>query len=547
MPDLYPSANATMEAANLTNYVPDTRDEISLLGRMDFWTTLGVGVGVLLLSIVTTVLTQLRRPSRKLPLVNKAPPLDFFGSTPAQKFTFNARRLFEEGRKKFPTQPYRMMTDVGEIIILPNEFAHDIRNERALNMPQALALNFQSQLSGFEGIAIATRPDELFQRVISKHVTKLLNSVTQPLSAEAAFACDRIFGSSTEWQEHKIYDSALDLIARMSSRVFLGGNLCRNEEWLSITKTHVLNAFSTGQMLRKYPYCARFVVQWFHPRCRALRKQVSRTKSIVEPEIQRRRRLREQARQEGKPEPRFPDAIDWFEEESKGQEYCVAGAQLGLSLVAIHTSTDLLVETMLYLAKDPSLINALRKEIIEVLSADGWKKTALFNMKLMDSVLKEAQRLKPTTIAIMNRVATRPVTLPNGLQLQKGETTTCDIGMMYDPAIYPDPKTFDPYRFLRMREDAAAGGVNNPAANLVTTSPTHLGFGHGYYACPGRFFASNELKVALVHLLMKYDWKLTPGYKRRWVEVALAWGTDDSARLLMKTREAPEIDVDFIQ
>lgn len=30
-------------------------------------------------------------------------------------------------------------------------------------------------------------------------------------------------------------------------------------------------------------------------------------------------------------------------------------------------------------------------------------------------------------------------------------------------------------------------------------------FGHGRYACPGRFFASNESKIILATLLLKYD------------------------------------------
>lgn len=32
--------------------------------------------------------------------------------------------------------------------------------------------------------------------------------------------------------------------------------------------------------------------------------------------------------------------------------------------------------------------------------------------------------------------------------------------------------------------------------------------GHGKHACPGRFLAGTELKIALAHLLLKYDWKL---------------------------------------
>jgi len=43
----------------------------------------------------------------------------------------------------------------------------------------------------------------------------------------------------------------------------------------------------------------------------------------------------------------------------------------------------------------------------------------------------------------------------------------------------------------------------------------YIGFGHGMHACPGRFFAGNELKVALAHLLLKYDWKMPEGESKR--------------------------------
>lgn len=69
--------------------------------------------------------------------------------------------------------------------------------------------------------------------------------------------------------------------------------------------------------------------------------------------------------------------------------------QLGLSFAAIHTSTDLLCQTLLHLATRPGTIEALREEMLEVLPARGWAKSTLAQLKLLDSALKEAQRLKP--------------------------------------------------------------------------------------------------------------------------------------------------------
>ncbi|GKT50856.1 cytochrome P450 monooygenase 2 [Colletotrichum spaethianum] len=506
-----------MGAIETPKHMLSTWLESSFFNTMDVWTSLCLGI--ILISILTT-LPHMRKPSRKLPHINPRSTFDIFGRSQKLDFLFNARKILEKGRKKFPSQPYRLMTDVGETVVVPPEFVHDIRNEPGLSFLEAFANNFHPHLPGFEGFASGSRPDELLQTVIKKRITKLL-----------------------KWREYHIKNDILDLISRLSSRVFLGAEVCRNEDWLAITKSYTLNAFLGAMILRPYPYWLRSIAHWFIPECKSLRQQVSDSKIIIEPVLQKRRDLRREAFEKGEPVPSFNDGIDWFEEESKGREYDVVGAQLGLSVVAIHTTTDLLVETMLRIAENPELFDPLRKEIVEVLSTDGWKKTALFNMKLMDSVLKESQRLKPITSAIINRVATRQVTLPNGLQLQKGESCVGDLGMMYDPSIYPDPETFDAYRFINMRGDAKL----DSQAHLVSTSAAHLGFGHGHHACPGRFFASNELKVALSHLLMKYDWKLTPGYEHKWQEMGLTWSSDETAKLLMRKREMPEIDIDSLQ
>lgn len=90
--------------------------------------------------------------------------------------------------------------------------------------------------------------------------------------------------------------------------------------------------------------------------------------------------------------------MEWMEECARGRSYDPTIAQLTFSLAAVHTTTDMLTQVIYDLCDQPDLVQALRDEAIEVLREDGWKKTALYKMKLMDSVLKESQRLKPTSI-----------------------------------------------------------------------------------------------------------------------------------------------------
>lgn len=80
-------------------------------------------------------------------------------------------------------------------------------------------------------------------------------------------------------------------------------------------------------------------------------------------------------------------------------------------------------------------------------------------------------------------------------------------------------------------------------AHLVSTSRDMLGFGHGVHSCPGRFFAANEIKVALCHMLLKYDWKLPGGVvpESSWFGMALSG--DQKAKLIIR-RRCEELDID---
>lgn len=108
----------------------------------------------------------------------------------------------------------------------------------------------------------------------------------------------------------------------------------------------------------------------------------------------------------------------------------------------------------------------------------------------------------------MRRRAIEDIKLTDGTVIRKGQNVITDSTHMWHAAHYgADAARFDGARFLRMRR--TPGRENH--GQLVSTSAEHLGFGHGHYACPGRFFAANEIKILLCHLLLKYDWKLAPG------------------------------------
>ena len=63
--------------------------------------------------------------------------------------------------------------------------------------------------------------------------------------------------------------------------------------------------------------------------------------------------------------------------------------------------------------------------------------------------------------------------------------------------------------FLKLREN---GDINKFQFTSVSDDSTN--FGAGSHACPGRFFASNEIKLMVAELLMNYDMRFAKGQRR---------------------------------
>lgn len=55
--------------------------------------------------------------------------------------------------------------------------------------------------------------------------------------------------------------------------------------------------------------------------------------------------------------------------------------------------------------------------------------------------------------------------------------------------------------------------------HFVNVNDQNLGFGYGRHACPGRFFANNEIKLILAKLLLEYDIKMVDGMTTRWPNI----------------------------
>ena len=141
----------------------------------------------------------------------------------------------------------------------------------------------------------------------------------------------------------------------------------------------------------------------------------------------------------------------------------------------------------------------------------------------------------------MRRLVGENIQLSDGTKITKGTSIMVAAEWMRDARFYDDPETFDAYRFLKMRQIPG----KEAHAQFVSPSPEHLGFGLGNHACPGRFFVANEIKIALCHMLLKYDLKLAEGCAPQYRRYGFAFQADPMGKVSIRRRRE-EINLEDI-
>lgn len=142
----------------------------------------------------------------------------------------------------------------------------------------------------------------------------------------------------------------------------------------------------------------------------------------------------------------------------------------------------------------------------------------------------------------MRRYVMKDVKLSDGTLLKKGSRVGIDANRMLDPEAFEDPLEWKPYRFLELRSQPGKEAM----AQAASVHVDHTAFGYGQQACPGRFFAVNEIKVALCHLFLKYDVELRPGSDTRTVYAGSGAFTSAEARIRIKKRGEMALDLDSL-
>ncbi|KAI1819186.1 cytochrome P450 [Xylaria intraflava] len=459
---------------------------------------LPVSLQIISVAILASIAYSLFAKARPWPAY---PLISVRGLSPGESWPHHGKEVIEEGVKQ-TRGPFQIMTKWGAKIILPNRYAEEIRGLPVLNFTKGFFIDFPLNYPGYEPIK---RGFIIARDTVRMKLTPSLGLITRDLVDEAIFTIDDIFGTSEEWATRQIREDMLEVVAHTSSRIFLGKRICRNQRWLEIVKTYGYQAIALSNIMHMAPAILQPLVYLVTPHAFRLRKSLRDARAIIAPEIRKYMEAVDAASMIGEKPPDGANALEWMYDLTKGKDVDFASAQLLLVVLAVDSPAQGVSRALMDICKYPDIVQQLREEIIDVIGKDGWTKTTFQRLKLMDSFLKESQRVTPLSIVSMNRYVDKEVKVSDGHTLPKGARLYVAADFE-NPDVYPEPGEFDVARFVKKRQEP---GKEN-SWQLVTTSPTYLMFGHGEHACSGRFFASNQMKAILCLLLMKFDWRFLP-------------------------------------
>ena len=202
---------------------------------------------------------------------------------------------------------------------------------------------------------------------------------------------------ATDWQEFAAPPISLDIVTRLALRVFLGEELCRDEDQLRVSKGYAIDMFIAAAVIRLAHLFSRKVLHYYLPPCRKLRALKAEVRRRIYSVLEKRRRIERTNCAADRPVLPYNDTLEWGEKEAKTRNVTLDQAtfQLGMSMAAAHTTSDLFAQVMLDLAQHPEMFQPLREEIIRSDRGGGWTKSSVYDKKLLDSVIKESQRMKP--------------------------------------------------------------------------------------------------------------------------------------------------------
>ncbi|RDL40499.1 uncharacterized protein BP5553_00478 [Venustampulla echinocandica] len=426
-----------------------------------------------------------RRASRRQRELPHIPLVKFDENDTLERYISSTRELMHKGYLQYSKkgQAFKIRNPVDERcpqVIISKKYLDEVKNapEDKFSFPLYSIQAFLLEYSG-----------SVLPSASATHVTRIdLNK-------------------NLDWTSLKPWDTFLPVISRVTGRVLVGSELCKDPEWIQLTITNTTGIVKSAMAIREtYSSQWQWLAPWTAPWRNDLINARQKATQLIEPTC--RKRISGVSGEENN------NVVKWLIDHSEGKPITpaeIADSILFLYMAGIHSTSASLISIVYDLIAYSEYIPGIIEEIKQTLAeSPEWTKLSLAKLRKLDSFLRENQRLHSVGMVTVQRSTVVPYTFSDGLYLPANTMLAFPTyEVTHDPDIYPNPDEFDGLRFYRMREQGDAAKFH-----YATVSNESTNFGAGFHACPGRFFVGYELKIILAELLLNYDLKFAVGNER---------------------------------
>jgi cytochrome P450 len=164
---------------------------------------------------------------------------------------------------------------------------------------------------------------------------------------------------------------------------------------------------------------------------------------------------------------------------------------------SISSTSRVATNTLYALAGRPECMNELYEEALSIDKERNGSITMsdIKKMEKLDSFIKESHRHTNHLVDLPHYVTSESYTFYNGYTIPEGRMISMyfESSLKSKEAFGDDAEEFKPFRFV------------DTNSNATKVDRFFIAFGNGKHACPGRFFAINEIKLILHRLILKYN------------------------------------------
>ncbi|KAF2838937.1 cytochrome P450 [Patellaria atrata CBS 101060] len=285
----------------------------------------------------------------------------------------------------------------------------------------------------------------IFPHTVKQNLTPALVRLNPRISQEVEEAITREIPPCKDWTKVNVNQKLLRIVAMVSGCVFIGPEISRSEAYIDAAINYTIELVVATNAVKKVRPILRSFPTWRLAEIKSLDRWVEEAYAFLNQWLR-------QGEMQRKGRWLMGNAKD-FEVDTDED---MARIQLGISFASIHTTTLTATNALYSFAAWPEYIEPVRDEIRTVLAQhDGIFTTrAIQDMKKLDSFIKESARQFPASL--------------------------------------------DAYRYL-----CGATARNQ----FISVTQNVMTFGYGRHACPGRFFAANEIKMIVAKMLLRWDMK----------------------------------------